>query len=63
MHYVSYVFQERRLPRRFDARWFTEAYPMAAFEIAQGDYADGAHHYWAIGKARGYQAFPGQSES
>jgi hypothetical protein len=29
--------------------------PLAGFEVAQRDYA---HHYVAIGKARGYRPFP-----
>ncbi len=53
-HYRYWGFQERRLPMRFDAEWYASQYPLAAFEVAQGDYADLPDHYVAIGKARGY---------
>jgi hypothetical protein len=53
-HYISNGFTERRLPIRLDRVWYASEYPLAAFEIAQGDYAEFAHHYMAIGKARGY---------
>lgn len=53
-HYANYGFQERRLPMRFDTAWYAGAYPLAAFEVAQGDYMDFVDHYVAIGKARGY---------
>jgi hypothetical protein len=57
-HYIHHGFQERRLPMRFDAGWYAGEYPLAAFEVAQGDYADLADHYAAIGKARGYRPHP-----
>ena len=53
-HYANHGFQERRLPMRLDPVWYASRYPLAAFEVAQGDYAEFAHHYAAIGKARGY---------
>jgi len=57
-HYIRYGFKEGRLPMRFDATWYANQYPFAGLELAQGDYADSAHHYIAIGKARGYQPYP-----
>ena len=62
-HYANHGFQEGRLPMRLDQVWYASQYPLAAFEVAQGDYADLAHHYMAIGKARGYRAFPPEREA
>lgn len=56
-HYTHYGFQERRLPMRFDPVWYAAEYPLAAFEVAQGDYAEFADHFVAIGKARGYRPY------
>jgi hypothetical protein len=57
-HYANHGFQELRLPMRFDRVWYASAYPLAAFEVAQGDFADLADHYMAIGKTRGYRPHP-----
>ncbi len=57
-HYANHGFQERRLPMRLDPVWYASQYPLAAFEVAQGDYAEFAHHYMAIGKDRGYRPYP-----
>ncbi|HEY0184893.1 MAG TPA: hypothetical protein VGC09_18995, partial [Rhodopila sp.] len=54
-HYIHHGFQERRLPMRLDPVWYASEYPLAAFEVAQGDYVEFAHHYMAVGKARGYR--------
>ena len=54
MHYINHGFQERRLPTRLDPVWYASQYPLAAFEVAQGDYTELADHYMAIGHARGY---------
>ena len=62
-HYTRHGFQERRLPMRLDPVWYASQYPLAAFEVAQGDYAEFAHHYMAIGRARGYRPCPPDSES
>ena len=43
-------FSERRLPIRLNRGRDASQYPLAAFEVAQGDYAEFAHHYMAIGK-------------
>lgn len=57
-HYVSGGFREQRFGFPLDRKWYAMAYPLAAFEVAQGDYADFTHHYVAIGKARGYRPLP-----
>jgi hypothetical protein len=60
-HYIGYGFQERRYPFPLDATWYATQYPMAGFEVAQGDYTDFTHHYVAIGKERGYAPLPGSN--
>ena len=62
-HYTRHGFQERRLPMRFDMVWYASEYPLAAFGVAQGDYAELAHHFMAIGKARGYRPYSLNRES
>jgi hypothetical protein len=62
-HYINNGFAERRLPMRLDPVWYASEYPLAAFEVAQGDYAEFAHHYMAIGKARGYVPYAGFGKS
>ena len=57
-HYAQHGFQEQRLPMRLDPVWYASQYPLAGFEVAQGDYAGFAHHYMSVGKARGYLACP-----
>jgi len=57
-HYAEAGFFERRFPFPLDRGWYALNYPLAAFEVAQGDYADFSHHYLAIGKERGYRAMP-----
>ncbi|HEY1931391.1 MAG TPA: hypothetical protein VGG99_05220 [Acetobacteraceae bacterium] len=57
-HYITYGFREYRHPFPVDGYWYVRHYPMAAIEVAQGDYADLNHHYVAIGKARGYRPVP-----
>jgi hypothetical protein len=61
-HYIHHGFAERRLPFRLDRGWYAAQYPLAAFEVAQGDYAEFAHHYMAIGKARGYRPYPPETD-
>jgi hypothetical protein len=62
-HYADHGFRERRLPFRLDPVWYASQYPLAAFEVAQGDYAEFAHHYMAIGEARGYRPYPPEGET
>jgi hypothetical protein len=57
-HYLSHGFAERRVAMRLDAAWYASQYPLAAFEVAQGDYAEFAHHYISVGRARGYRPEP-----
>ncbi len=54
-HYCQHGFAEGRRAFRFDRRWYSTAYPLAAFEVGQGDYADLEQHYVEIGRARGYR--------
>jgi hypothetical protein len=60
-HYAYHGFHERRLPMRLDRAWYASQYPLAAFEVAQGDYAEFAHHYLTIGRARAYRPVPPES--
>ncbi|MEJ0015740.1 MAG: class I SAM-dependent methyltransferase [Acetobacteraceae bacterium] len=57
-HYARYGFKERRAPFALDATWYPAQYPLAAMEVACGDYGDYTHHYVAVGKARGYRPTP-----
>jgi predicted SAM-dependent methyltransferase len=58
-HYALCGFAERRLPFALDTAWYAAQYPLAAMEVAHGNYADFIHHYVAEGKARGYRPMPG----
>jgi hypothetical protein len=62
-HYAYHGFQERRLPMRFDPVWYATEYPLAAFEVAQGDYLDCMDHYVAVGRARNYRPHPNSGDS
>jgi hypothetical protein len=42
--------------------WYAARYPMAAMEVAQGDYTSLAHHYIAVGRERGYRPLPNEGE-
>jgi hypothetical protein len=57
-HYQHHGIHERRLPFRIDPYWYAEQYPLAAFEVGQGDYRDLPHHFAAIGHKRGYRPHP-----
>lgn len=37
-HYLEHGFQEYRLPCRVDEGWYLTQYPLAGFELAQGDH-------------------------
>jgi hypothetical protein len=63
VHFARHGFPERRSPLRFDPAWYAGQYPLAGFEVAQGDYADLEHHYIAIGKARGYRPYPPETST
>jgi hypothetical protein len=57
-HYARYGFNEGRYPIPLDPVWYASQYPLAAFEVAQGDYPDFAHHFVAVGRIRGYLPCP-----
>lgn len=61
-HYLLLGVREQRLPLRLSPAWYAARYPIAAFEVAQGDYSSLAHHYIAVGKARGYRPVPADGE-
>lgn len=62
-HYLLLGIKEYRLPFRLSPSWYAARYPMAAYEVAQGDYANFAHHYIAVGRQRGYKPMPDGDKS
>ena len=46
-HYLLFGIREHRLPFNLAPAWYATRYPIAAFEVAQGDYGNFAHHYIA----------------
>jgi hypothetical protein len=62
-HYEHHGFSERRDPLRFDPVWYSRQYPMAGFEVSQGDYCSFVDHYAQVGLARGYLPHPGARPS
>jgi predicted SAM-dependent methyltransferase len=61
-HYTECGFAERRPVCAIDADWYATRYPLAALEVAYGDYMDFGHHFAAVGHARGYQPTPVNSD-
>jgi hypothetical protein len=61
-HYQVSGVREHRLPFRLSPTWYAARYPMAAFEVAQGDYSSFAHHYVAVGRTLGYRPLPDASD-
>jgi hypothetical protein len=57
-HYVAHGFGENRFPFDFDQKWYSRTYPMAAFEVGQGDYSDFRHHFVEVGCMRGHRTLP-----
>ncbi len=57
-HYQGWGFREWRYPFALDRRWYAAQYPLAGFELSQGDYTDFTHHYVAVGRDRGYRPVP-----
>jgi hypothetical protein len=53
-------FDEGRTGFALDRAWYCRTYPIAAVEIAQGEYWDADHHYLEAGRDRGYRR--GESE-
>ena len=62
-HYLLRGVREHRLPFRLAPAWYAARYPMAAIEVAQGDYGNFARQYIAVGRARGYRPFPEPNEA
>ena len=58
LHYAHFGFDEGREAFALDRGWYCREYPIAAIEIAQGEYADADHHWLAIGRERGYRQGP-----
>ena len=61
-HYLLLGIRQHRLPFLLAPAWYAARYPMAAFEVGQGDYANFAHHYIAVGRERGYRPYPEPNE-
>jgi hypothetical protein len=61
-HYLLLGISQQRLPFRLAQAWYAARYPMAAIEVAQGDYTNFAHHYIAVGRERGYRPLPNDGE-
>ncbi len=53
-HYLRVGHKEGRPPFQVDRAWYCSAYPLAAFEIGQGDFLNCHHHYVEVGRQRGY---------
>ena len=54
-HYEATGFDEGRSAFALDRAWYCRRYPIAAVEIAQGEFWDADEHYLEVGRARGYQ--------
>lgn len=57
-HYLEHGFREERPCFKLDPFHYATRYPLAAAEVAQGEYLDFEHHYVEIGHRRGYTAAP-----
>jgi hypothetical protein len=57
-HYIQHGFKEGRRCFSFNNRWYSVEYPLAAFEVGQGDYVDLMHHFLEVGAIRGYRPVP-----
>jgi hypothetical protein len=55
-HYESCGFAEGRGAFPFDRAKYCREHPVAALEIAQGEFWDPEHHWLEVGRARGYRA-------
>ncbi len=53
-HYIEHGFIEQRACFRLDNFHYATQYPIAAAEVAQGEYLDFAHHFVEVGHMRGY---------
>ncbi len=61
-HFRHFGFNEGRVGMRLDPHWYATRYPLAAYEVGRCDFVDFAHHYHAIGRARGYSSVPKENE-
>jgi hypothetical protein len=57
-HFRQHGFEAGWQAFRFNENWYIAQYPVAALEVARGDYFDPIHHYAAIGRSRGYRPVP-----
>jgi len=58
-HFERFGFAEGREAFPVDRAWYCQTYPVAAFELGQGDVYDVTDHYVQLGRARGYRRGPG----
>jgi hypothetical protein len=54
-HFEMCGFDEGRSAFALDRGWYCRTYPIAAVEIAQGDFWDADQHYLEVGRDRGYR--------
>jgi hypothetical protein len=59
-HYEATGFDEGRSAFALDRAWYCRNYPIAAIEIAQGEYWDADQHFLEVGRARLYQRGVGE---
>jgi hypothetical protein len=59
-HYETIGFDEGRSGFALDRAWYCRAYPIAAIEVAQGEFWDADQHYLEVGRARGYRRGDGE---
>ena len=57
-HYRGWGYAESRSCFPLDDAWYGMQYPLAGFEVAQGDYMNFGQHYVATGRQRGYRPLP-----
>lgn len=54
-HFRRVGFQRNFQAFDMDDTWYVREYPLAAFEVGQGDFVDLAHHFVTVGALRGYR--------
>jgi hypothetical protein len=57
-HFEHYGFNEGREAFAVNRPWYCRTYPIAAFELGQGDVYDVTDHYVQLGRPRGYRRGP-----
>jgi hypothetical protein len=60
-HFEHSGFDEGRAGFGLDRAWYCRRYPIAALEIAAGEFADTEQHWLEAGRARGYRRGPGDA--